>query len=77
MRLIDKDKLIEVLTNERVDYAKAIINAPIVEAIPIEWIENWSKQFYKYINGTEYYMGEGYDSVWDVINEWRKENDKR
>lgn len=45
--------------------------------IPIDWIENWSKQFYKYINGTKYYMGDGYDSVWDVIDEWRKENDKR
>ena len=45
------------------------------KAIPIEWINKWSEKFYKVINGTRYYMGDGYDTVWDMLEDWEKEND--
>lgn len=53
---------IEKIVNEWVD------NAPTVEAIPIDWIEK---------NGKRYYMGEGYDTIWDCLEDWEKENERR
>ena len=49
-----------------------IEDMPTVEAIPIKWIEKWAEKFYKVINGTKYYMGDGYDSVWDMLEDWEK-----
>ena len=51
-----------------------IEDMPTVDAIPIEWIFKWSKSFWKEINGVKYYTGEGYDTVWDMIEAWEKEN---
>lgn len=86
MRLIDADKLpfeevwtwehgtFQPTTGEIVD-GKAIREAPTVEAIPVEWIVNkWAKKFWKVINGKKYYTGDGYDTVWDMIEDWEKEN---
>ena len=53
-----------------------IEDMPTVEAIPIKWIEKWAEKFYKVINRTKYYMGDGYDSVWDMLEDWEKENGK-
>lgn len=44
------------------------------QLIPIEWIEKWGKKFYKVINGKSYYMGDGYDTAWDLLEDWEKEN---
>lgn len=44
------------------------------QLIPIEWIDKWSEQFYKVRNGKKFYMGEGYDTVWDMLEDWEKEN---
>ena len=82
MRLIDADKLkttaVLGVQLQHADsryyyfYEEEIIEkAPTVEAIPIEWIEKWSRQFYDK-NGR--YNGEGYDSVWDLLEDWGKEN---
>lgn len=85
MRLIDADKLpfeevwtwehgtFQPTTGEIVD-GKAIREAPTVEAIPVERIVKWSQKFYKVIDGKRYYNGEGYDSVWELLEDWKKEN---
>ena len=52
-----------------------ILDDYVVEAIPIEWIEKWAEKFYKEINGKRYYMGDGYDTVWDMLEDWEKENE--
>ena len=87
MRLIDADKLeTTAVLGVQLQHAdsryyyfyeeETIEKAPTVKAIPIEWIEKWSEKFYKVINGTRYYMGDGYDTVWDMLEDWEKENDK-
>lgn len=83
MRLIDADALPEVDTIERIDGdrdvfvsswipAAAILKAPTVKAIPIEWIEQWLLKNCYDENG--HYNGEGYDTVGDMMEDWRKEN---
>lgn len=56
---------------------RQIREAEEVKAIPIEWIKNWGDKFYKVINGRRYYMGDGYDTVWDMLEDWEKENESR
>lgn len=58
-------------------YAIVCVEEYIKNAIPIEWIVNkWAKKFWKVINGKKYYTGDGYDTVWDMIEDWEKENGK-
>ena len=87
MRLIDADRLIKLFTpyiskNRQIEYQPRqlqiddIKNAPTAEAIPIEWIIKWTQKFFTDINGKKYYSGEGYDSVWDMLADWEKENGK-
>jgi len=47
------------------------------QLIPIEWIKKWGKseKFYKVIKGIRYYTGDGYDTVWDMLEDWEKENE--
>lgn len=47
---------------------------PTVEAIPIDWITKWAEKFYTVINGKRYYMGDGYDTIWDLLEDWEREN---
>lgn len=76
MRLIDKDVLIRALKRKR--YSKQsldlIESQPVVDAIPVDWINNWLDQFMQEINGRTYYMGDGYDSAGDLLEAWEKEN---
>ena len=73
MRLIDADKLRhELIMGHDLIGAKYTDMADTVKAIPIDWIEKWSRQFYDK-NGR--YNGEGYDSVWDLLEDWEKENE--
>lgn len=59
------------------DCESAVEEQPTVEAIPKEWIVNkWAEKFWKVINGKKYYTGDGYDTVWDMIEDWEKENGK-
>lgn len=53
-----------------------ILDDYVVDAIPIEWIEKWGKKFYKVINGKTFYMGDGYDTAWDLLEDWEKENEE-
>ena len=89
MRLIDADKLDYMLKLARVSTSTSITDEglklalsfikdiPTVKAIPIEWIVNkWAKKFWKVINDKKYYTGDGYDTVWDMIEDWEKENGK-
>lgn len=84
MRLVDVDELIEYFDGdlEGYDNREYILHmldskgrSARVEAIPIEWIRQWSDQFYKDINGKVYYMGDGYDTIWDMLEDWEKENE--
>ena len=69
MRLIDADELIiTILTNDlcgddNVD--KAILNAPTVKAIPVEWIRKWNTQHSPLVAGYVAYM----------LLDWETENE--
>lgn len=77
MRLIDVEKLLADLKTRR--YSKRslelIESQPVVDAIPVAWIENWLNNFMKDINGRTYYCGDGYDSAGDLLEAWEKENE--
>lgn len=76
----DEDKIIDVIY-ERVCGYKLSEAVQILEKyrtkklIPVEWIEKWGKKFYKNINGKTYYTGDGYDTAWDLLEDWEKENE--
>lgn len=79
MRLIDADKLendiVENITVKAVSRMLAITQGqPTVKAIPIEWITKWAEKFYKVINGKRYYIGDGYDTIWDLLEDWERES---
>lgn len=90
MRLIDADALMKefakfVKDSNNSDFANVptwndavslLGSAPTVDSIPREWIMKWSKKFYKVINGITYYNGDGYDTIWDLLEDWEKENGK-
>ena len=77
MKLIDKEALLLELKKKR--YSKQsldlIESQPVVDAIPVDFIENWLNSFMKEINGRTYYMGDGYDSADDLLEAWRKDNE--
>lgn len=77
MKLIDKEKLLEDLKQKR--YSKQslelIERQPVIDAIPIEFMRKWQEGFMKEINGTIYYMGDGYDTAEDLLEAWVKENE--
>lgn len=77
MKLIDKESLLLALRKKR--YSKQsldlIESQPVVDAIPVDFIENWLNSFMKEINGRTYYCDEGYDSADDLLEAWRKENE--
>ena len=77
MKLIDKEALLLALKKKR--YSKQsldlIESQPVVDAIPVDFIENWLNSFMKEINGRTYYMGDGYDSADDLLEAWRKDNE--
>lgn len=78
MRLIDADELPEVNTIERIEGdrevfvnswipASAIWKAPTVEAIPIEWVEEYCAE-----NWAEY--SSQHDAIRRMLENWREEN---
>ena len=74
MRLIDADELKSWLNgfietdNISPTYIRTLIdNQPTVEAIPIEWIEEWGRK-----NGMSESM-----SLRVMIEDWEKENEQR
>lgn len=67
MRLIDADALVKELMHEGLGYQyNRVINAPTVEAIPIEWLKNWNP---KELNDT------GYQVMRRIIDDWEKRNE--
>ena len=86
MRLIDWDKVLEWMHRQketmeqwsmRIAIENYVDEMPEVKAIPIEWINKWGEKFYKVINDRRHYMGDGYDSVWDMLEDWEKENENK
>ena len=81
MRLIDTDKLTPTITQwnpsalieERYYHEEQIINAPTVDAIPVEWLYEYLHTRYDYANATKY-LGVEY-FLYRVIDDWRKENE--
>ena len=74
----DLKVLVAVESKGEIRYGKLVTDLfddiPTVKAIPIEWINKWGEKFYKVINDRGHYMGDGYDSVWDMLEDWEKEN---
>lgn len=85
MRLIDADELVTtILTNDlcgddNVD--KAILNAPTVKAIPIEWIKGYILPFQVHHDSLSEELQENDGPGWVVevlqtmLREWEKENE--
>ena len=71
------DNMQEMIWRTIRDCESAVEEQPTVEAIPIEWINKWGEKFYKVINDRRHYMGDGYDSVWDMLEDWEKENENK
>lgn len=98
MRLIDADSLIELFTpyvseDKKVTYqprqlritagiVEDIKNAPTVEAIPIEWIEDYANEFIR-LEESNYFayrgLGDYGKGLLELIEKWReqKEGDER
>lgn len=78
MRLIDKDDLIlTILTNDLCgddDVDKAILNAPTVDAIPIEWIMWEWRRNQPDDTQEDAWMRLG---VLKMLRDWKKENEKQ
>lgn len=75
MKTDDVIKMVDYIKNHTGYKGDIFINVNI-DAIPIDWIYNWAEKFYKVINGKRYYMGDGYDTVWDMLEDWKKENEE-
>lgn len=97
MRLIDADELIANLKPEESVWiglvlAEQVVNAPTVEAIPIEWIKKWlnniaNNERYKndYVELTEEVKRIVYRQemmiikipcISDMLEDWKKENER-
>ena len=82
MRLIDADKLRVYVTieNNGINDTERIVDVKFtgtetVEAIPIEWIENWYKTHVTYLDENKP-IGKGLYAFEQMIWEWRNENGK-
>lgn len=74
MRLIDADKLREKDMNGDVVDIFDVLEAPTVEAIPIEWIRRYASS--KSANdGMDCYWSFWEEDVLKMIDEWEKENE--
>lgn len=85
MRLIDADKFMEQLKSDINEMenlifimaAEAITHdlakQPTVEAIPIEWLENWIKKNCPRWSG---YADLEHMDFFGLIKDWRKENER-
>lgn len=87
MELIDKDSLMEIMNCNKPladgyhmkDYVfKQIIhdidNEPIIEAIPISWIEEWLKKMPKHTT-PYFYKRFLRNAIRGMIEDWRRENE--
>ena len=76
MKLIDKNKLIDAVTERHYSHAsmRLIRVQPEVEAIPIDWLVTKAKE--KVLaQGKKFYSLLDLPIVYDLIEEWRKENE--
>lgn len=75
MRLIDADKLkreeivsleygtFKPTDGEIVD-GKTIDNAPTIDAVPVEWLDNWGRR-------NTFFYGDKYNVITMLLREWR------
>lgn len=75
MRLIDKDKLINEVSRRNYSQAamRLLREQPEVKAIPIDWLERKSKEMVLK-KGQKFYSILDLPIVYELIEEWRKEN---
>lgn len=71
MRLIDADKIGEVSADpyEEGAFQDEIKSQPTVDAILVEWIENYTRKNFPFEHG-EVVLG----FIADMLEDWRKEN---
>ena len=76
MKLIDKNKLIDAVTERHYSHAsmRLIREQPEVEAISIEWIVTKAKEMVL-AKGSKFYSLLDLPIVYDLIEEWKKENE--
>lgn len=85
MRLIDADKLLKSIENENhglsisgaeEKYARffQVNMQPTVEAIPVEWIEQWLKRLPKHSQPYAYKVWLR-NAVRGMVKDWEKENE--
>ena len=78
MRLIDKDKLIDEVTERHYSHAsmRLLRDQPEVKAIPIDWLITKAKEMVL-SQGKKFYSLLDLPIVYDLIEEWKKENELR
>ncbi len=80
MRLIDVDNFLKQYSNQvpgdtidAIDLRLALLKEPKVDAIPIEWIDQYMNKFQLHgVTGDEYWILHSMLCAW----EWEKENGK-
>ena len=65
-RLIDVDELLKTIPPEEIVSRIAVANAPIVDAVPVEWIKNWMAKSENTYNR---------EQICEMLEEWEKENE--
>ena len=70
MNLIDRDKVLKTIPSEEMVARMAVMSAPVVDAIPIEWIE-------RYIKCEDMLVGYAKNYILWMLSDWRKEQEKQ
>lgn len=78
IRYFDKDRKKPQIFADALDFAWVMLdNQPTVEAIPKEWIKKYIHKLEKEDNGSqyEYVSFSTVGQIYDMLNEWEKENE--
>ena len=64
MELIDRDKVLKTIPSEEMVARMAVMSAPVVDAIPIEWIKRYANSPFKFIYN-------------QIMYDWQKEQEEQ
>ena len=70
MELIDREKLLKTIPSEEIVARMAIMSAPVVDAIPIEWIE-------KYVESCHGMFKKDMRWIEIMVSWWKAEQEKQ
>ena len=84
MNLIDRDKLLKTIPSEEIVARMAVMSAPTVDAVPIEWINQRVKGLkIQLINADEddvdliWHLRDEIQTLTELIDYWKEEQEKQ